>query len=248
MSGHSKWHSIRHKKAIKDARRGKLFTKLIKELTVAARTGGGDPGGNPRLRAAIATARAYSLPQDNIERAVKKGTGELEGVEYEDVSYEGYGAGGMAVMLECVTDNRKRTVADVRYLFNKNGGNLGENGCVGGMFERAAHLRVRAVADEETVLEAAVGAGATDVRSEEDGFLVISPADKLAEVRKGLEAAGIAVEGAETVLEPQSHVRLTGADAARAVRLIEALEDHDDVQRVSANFEIDEEELERLSA
>ena len=246
MSGHSKWASIRHKKAVKDSRRGKLFTKLIKELTVAARLGGGDPAGNPRLRGAMAAARSASMPADNIERAIKKGTGELEGVEYVDAVYEGYGPGGMAVMLECLTDNRNRTVADVRHLFSKYGGNLGENGCVGWMFDRLGNIRLAGQDDETAVFDAAVEAGAEDVRSEDDGYLVSTSFEALDQVRVALEGRGLNVESAEVVLEPASFVALSGSNAGRALKLIDELEEHDDVQRVSANFDIDDEELARL--
>jgi len=249
MSGHSKWSSIKHKKAAKDAKRGKLFTKLIKEITVAARHGGGDLNANPRLRTAVTTARGQSMPADNIERAIKKGTGELEGAEYVEVTYEGYGPAGVAVMCECLTDNRNRTVAELRHLFSKNGGNLGENGCVAWMFEKQGHVRIDGSGTtEEQVFEAVVEAGAEDVSADEDVFLVVTPSDKLEDVRAGAEAAGLTVSSAEVVLEPQNFVELSGGDAAKTLKLIEALEDHDDVQTVSANFDIDEEELNRLSA
>jgi len=249
MSGHSKWSSIKHKKGAADAKRGKLFTKLIKELTVAARMGGGDVNANPRLRTAVATARASSMPSDNIDRAIKKGTGELEGGEILDVTYEGYGPGGMAVMLECLTDNKNRTVADVRHLFSKHGGNLGENGCVAWMFDRVGHIRVAGDGvDEDSVFEVAAEAGATDVQAEDDIVLVVTDSDALEDVRAALEAAGMSIDAAEITLAPKSEVQLAGPDAARALKLLEVLEDHDDVQRVSANFDIDDEELSRLSA
>jgi len=249
MSGHSKWSSIKHKKAAKDAKRGKLFTKLIREITVAARMGGGDVSANPRLRTAVTTARGSSMPADNIDRAIKKGTGDLEGVDYVDVTYEGYGPGGMAIILECLTDNRNRTVADLRNLFSKNGGNLGENGCVVWMFDRVGHVRVRGEGlTEDRVFEIAAEAGADDVRGEDEGFLVVTEPDVLEDVRVALEAADIEVAAAEIALEPQNLVQLVGGDAAQALRLLDGLEDHDDVQRVSANFDIDDEELSRLSA
>jgi YebC/PmpR family DNA-binding regulatory protein len=249
MSGHSKWSSIKHRKAAVDAKRGKLFTKLIKEITVAARLGGGDPGANPRLRSAITDARSASMPSDNIDRAIKKGTGELEGVDYVDVTYEGYGPGGMAVMLEAVTDNRNRTVAEIRSLFSKNGGNLGENGCVAWMFDRVGQIRAKAAGvTEEQLLMIAADAGASDIREEEGAFVVVTGVASLEPVRSAVEGAGVTIESAEIVLNPKSTVHLTGGDAAKALRLLEALEDHDDVQRVSANFDIDDEELGRLSA
>jgi YebC/PmpR family DNA-binding regulatory protein len=249
MSGHSKWHSIKHKKAAADAKRGKLFTKLIKEITVAARSGGGDVGANPRLRTAVAAAKSSSMPAENIDRAIKKGTGELEGVDYTEATYEGYGPGGMAVMLEVLTDNKNRTVADIRHLFSKHGGNLGENGCVAWMFDRVGHVRVAGEdVDEERVFEVAAEAGADDVLSEDGGVLVVTPVESLDDVRAALEAASIDVDSAEIALEPKSFVSLSGGDAAKALKLLEVLEDHDDVQRVSANFDIDDEELSRLSA
>lgn len=249
MSGHSKWSSIKHKKAAKDARRGKLFTKLIKELTVAARMGGGDVDANPRLRAAVATARANSMPADNIERAIKKGSGELEGVDYIDVTYEGYGPGGMAVILECLTDNRNRTVAEVRHLFSKYGGNLGENGSVAWIFDKLGHVLVSSqAAVEEELFDAAVEAGASDVSLEGETFVVTTSVDDLEAVRAALVEKNFKVESAEIVLEPKNVVELSGGEASSALKLLEFLEDHDDVQRVSANFDIDEEELSRLSA
>ena len=249
MSGHSKWASIKHKKAAVDAKRGKLFTKLIKEITVAARMGGGDVAANPRLRTAIITARAASMPNDNIDRAIKKGTGELEGVDYVDVVYEGYGPGGMAVMLEALTDNRNRTVADIRHIFSKHGGNLGETNCVAWMFDRLGHIRTGGTGvTEERLLEIAADAGASDIQAEGEGFVVVTEIETLDAVRTALESANVSVESAEIVLQPKSSVKLTGADAGRALRLLELLEDHDDVQRVSANFDIDDEELSRLSA
>ena len=249
MSGHSKWSSIKHKKAAKDAKRGKLFTKLIKEITVAAKQGGGDIEGNPRLRTAVAAARGSSMPVDNITRAIKKGTGELEGADYVEVTYEGYGPGGMAVMCECLTDNKNRTVAELRHLFSKNGGNLGENGCVAWIFERLGQIRVGGEGvTEDGVFEVAADAGATDVRTEEDTIVVVTEVDSLEDVRSALESGSIPVESAEIALEPQNFVELRGGDASKALKLLDALEDHDDVQRVSANFDIDEEELAALSA
>ncbi|HYB97983.1 MAG TPA: YebC/PmpR family DNA-binding transcriptional regulator [Candidatus Limnocylindrales bacterium] len=249
MSGHSKWSTIKHKKAAKDAKRGKVFTKLIREITVAARMGGADASANPRLRTAIAAAKAQSMPNENIERAVKKGAGGLEG-DYQEATYEGYGPGGMAVMLEALTDNKNRTVADLRNVFQKHGGNLGEANCVRWMFERVGQIVVANASSvgEEHVFELALEAGATDIVGEDDALRITIPVDALEDARASLEAAGIAVDQAEITLVPQNTVRLAGADAAKAIKLIEALEDHDDVQRVSANFDIDEDELSRLSA
>jgi YebC/PmpR family DNA-binding regulatory protein len=250
MSGHSRWSSIKHKKAAKDAKRGKLFNKLIKEITIAARLGGADLNANPRLRAAVVSARAASMPSDTIDRAAKKGAGELEGVQYVDVNYEGYGPGGVAIMLECLTDNRNRTVSEIRSLFSKNNGHIGESGCVSWIFERMGQIRTGAAAAEleATVLEAAVNAGASDVVAEDGCFVVSTPPETLEPVRTALAEAGIAVDAAEIVLQPKTIVSLRGSDAEQALRLLEVLEDHDDVQRVSANFEIDDEELKRLSA
>ena len=249
MSGHSKWHSIKHKKAAVDAKRGKLFTKLIKELTIAAKMGGGDPSANPRLRTAIATAKGNSMPADNIDRAIKKGTGELEGVDYVEVTYEGYGPGGMAVMLECLTDNKNRTVAEIRHLFSKNGGNLGENGCVAWIFNKVGQIRMSGEQiDEEAVFEVAAEAGADDVSTEGDVTVVSTEVGSLEDVRAALEQGGFTIVSAEPVLEPSNFVNLAGNEAAKALKLLDLLEDHDDVQHVSANFDIDEDELSALSA
>ncbi len=244
MSGHSKWSSIKHKKAAKDAKRGKLFTKLIKEITVAARMGGGDIEANPRLRTAVSTAKSQSMPGDNIERAIKKGTGELEGAEILELTYEGYGPGGMAVMIEAMTDNKNRTVADVRHLFSKYNGNLGENGCVGFMFDRVGHVRIGGEGvSEDAVFEVAAEAGADDVQNDDGAVLVVTPTERLEDVRRACEQAGFEIESAEMVLEPKSTVSLAGSDASTALKLLDALEEHDDVQRVSANFDIDDDEL-----
>ena len=248
MSGHSKWASIKHKKAAKDAKRGKLFNKIIKEISVAARLGGGDAAANPRLRAAVLAARAASMPNDTIDRAVKKGAGDLEGVEYVDVTYEGYGPGGMAIMLECLTDNRNRTVAEIRTIFSKNSGHMAEAGSVSWIFERAGILRVSGGAAEGSVFDTAVEAGASDIIDEDGAVIVTTPPEGLEPVRVALTGAGVVVESAEIVLQPKTYVTLQGNDAAHALRLLEALEDHDDVQKVSANFDIDDEELRRLSA
>jgi YebC/PmpR family DNA-binding regulatory protein len=249
VSGHSKWSSIKHKKAAKDARRGKLFTKLIKEITVAARLGGGDLNANPRLRTAVLTARSSSMPNDNIERAIKKGTGELEGVTYEDVVYEGYGPGGVAILVEALTDNRNRTVAELRRLFSKYGGNLGENGCVAWMFRKRGMITVpKEGADEERLMEIALEAGAEDLTDSGDTFEVATPPDMLHEVKDSLEAASVRVESAEVSMVPRNTVDLGGKDADATLKLLEALDDADDVQSVSANFEIAQEELERITA
>jgi YebC/PmpR family DNA-binding regulatory protein len=249
MSGHSKWSTIKHKKAAKDAKRGKLFTKLIKEITVAARMGGGDLNANPRLRTAINAARANSMPSDNIERAIKKGTGDLEGVHYEEVHYEGYGPGGVAVMATVLTDNRNRTVSEIRRIFTKHGGNLGESGCVAWMFHKRGTIAVeKSRADEERLLEIALEAGAEDVADSDDVFEVSTTPESFESVKEAVEKAGIPISSAEVSLVPQGTVSLTGSDAERTLKLLEELQDHDDVQDVASNFDISQEELERLSA
>lgn len=249
MSGHSKWSTIKRKKGAADAKRGKIFTRLIKEITVAARMGGGDPDGNPRLRSAIAVAKAENMPKDNIERGIKKGTGELEGAVYEEVSYEGYGPGGVAVMVECMTDNRNRTVADIRHYFSKSGGNLGESGCVSWMFDKKGSLLVdRSATSEEELMEAAIDAGAEDVVEEENEFQVLTAPEDFDAVREALEARGISFLEASVSLIPKNTVDLTEEKTAKQLlKLLESLEDHDDVQNVSANFDIPEELMEAIS-
>jgi YebC/PmpR family DNA-binding regulatory protein len=248
MSGHSKWSSIKHKKAAKDAKRGKLFTKLIKEITVAARSGG-DPNGNPRLRTAVLTARAASMPNDTIDRAIKKGSGQLEGQTLDEIDYEGYGPGGVAVMARVLTDNRNRTVSELRFLFSKHGGNLGEANSVAWMFQKrgVAHVDKSGV-DEERVMEVALEAGADDVSDAGETFEVVASPEMLDAVRAGIESAGLKISGAEVTMVPKSTVHLTGQTAASALKLLDALEDHDDVQNVSANLDVDPAELEKLSA
>jgi YebC/PmpR family DNA-binding regulatory protein len=249
MSGHSKWSTIKHKKGAKDARRGKLFTKLIKEITVSARLGGGDINSNPRLRSAVQTARANSMPSDNIDRAIKKGTGEIEGVTYEEIIYEGYGPGGVAVMLPCLTDNRNRTVAEIRKIFERHGGSLGASGCVAWMFHKKGLISVeRADADEDRLMEVALDAGANDLTEADDVFEVTTPPDQFEGVKTAVEAAGFKIANAEVSLQPESTVSLTGKDAEQTLKLMESLDDHDDVQSVAANFDISQEELERLNA
>jgi YebC/PmpR family DNA-binding regulatory protein len=249
MSGHSKWSSIKHKKAAKDAKRGKLFTKLIKEITVAARLGGGDINANPRLRTAVTTARQNSMPNDNIDRAIKKGTGELEGVHYEEVNYEGYGPGGAAIIASAVTDNRNRTVSDLRRIFEKHGGNMGAAGCVAWMFQKRGLLTVdKTNADEDRLMEVALEAGADDVTNSDDTFEIVTAPENFEAVKSALDAAGIATASAEVALTPQNTVSLTGKDAEQTMKLLEELDDHDDVQSVASNADIPQEELERLSA
>ena len=239
MSGHSKWSSIRHKKAAVDSKRGKIFTKLIKEIMVAARMGGGDQLANPRLRSAVAAAKAENMPKDKIERAIKKGTGELEGVDYEESSYEGYGPGGAAVLIESLTDNKNRTVADIRHIFNKNGGNLGENGCVAWMFDKKGYIVVeRSSVDEETLMEAALEAGAEDVREDDSNFEVITAVEDFEAVKDAIEKASIPAETAEITMLPQTFANLSGKEALQMVRLMEMLDDCDDVQKVYTNADI----------
>lgn len=249
MSGHSKWAGIKHKKAKVDAQRGRLFTKLIREITVSARIGGSDLAGNPRLRDAIDKAKASNMPQDNITRAVKKGTGELEGVSYEECIYEGYGPGGVAIFLEAVTDNRNRTTAEVRKIFSKFGGNMGESGCVGWMFSKRGLIQVMAQGvDEDQLLAQALEAGAADVRGAENTFEVVTDLKDFAAVKTALEQASFPVEQAEITMVPQSTIRLEGKVAEQVLRLMDALEEHDDVQQVYANFDIPEEVMAALTA
>ncbi len=249
MSGHSKWSTIKHKKAAKDAKRGKIFTKLIKEITVAARMGGGDMNANPRLRTAVITAKKGSMPGDTIERAIKKGTGDLEGVSYEDIVYEGYGPGGVAVLVEALTDNRNRTVADLRSVFDKCGGNLGTAGSVAWMFAKRGLITVeRAGVDEDKVIEVALEAGADDVTDSGDILEVLTAPETFEAVKDALEAAKIACASAEITMMPSSTTSITGKPAEQMIRMLEMLEDHDDVQRVSSNMDISAEELEQLSA
>jgi len=249
MSGHSKWSSIKHKKAAKDAKRGKIFTKMIKEITVAARMGGGDVNANPRLRTAVTTARAASMPSDNIERAIKKGTGELEGVNYEEINYEGYGPAGVAIMVSVLTDNRNRTVAEIRNIFEKNHGNLGAGGCVAWMFSKKGLITVeQSAAAEDRVFDVALEGGADDIGDGGDVFEVTVAPEKLEDVKTALDKAGIPVASAEVAMVPQSTVTLRGREAEQTLKLLEVLEDHDDVQKVAANVDIPQEEVERLSA
>ncbi|HJT64988.1 MAG TPA: YebC/PmpR family DNA-binding transcriptional regulator [Pyrinomonadaceae bacterium] len=244
MSGHSKWHSIKHKKGALDAKRGKLFTKFIKEITVAARSGGGDPEGNARLRKAILDAKAGNMPNDTIERAIRRGTGEEEGVNYEEITYEGYGPGGVALMIQSMTDNRNRTVAEIRHIFSKNGGNLGESGSVGWMFEKKGYIVVdKSAKSEEELFDLAIEAGADDLRDDEDTFEIITSPDAFDGVLTAIKAAGIEPQVAEVEMVPQNYIRLEGGDARQMLKLMEALEDHDDVQKVSANFDISEADM-----
>jgi YebC/PmpR family DNA-binding regulatory protein len=249
MSGHSKWSSIKHKKAVKDARRGKLFTKLIKEITVAARLGGGDINANPRLRTAVVTARENSMPNDNIDRAIKKGTGELEGVHYDEVNYEGYGPGGAAIMASVLTDNRNRTVSELRRIFEKHSGNMGSAGCVAWMFRKRGLIAVeKSKIDEDHLMEVALDAGADDVNDAGDSWEIITAPENFETVKAATDAAKIERASAEITMVPENTVSLTGKEAEQTIRLLEELEEHDDVQSVASNVDIPQEELERLSA
>jgi YebC/PmpR family DNA-binding regulatory protein len=244
MSGHSKWHSIKHKKGALDAKRGKLFTKFIKEITVAARTGGGDPDANARLRKAILDAKAGNMPNDTIDRAIRRGTGEEEGVNYEEITYEGYGPGGVALLIQSMTDNRNRTVAEIRHLFSKNGGNLGESGSVGWMFEKKGYIVVsKSAKSEEELFDLVIEAGADDLRDDEDNFEIITSPEAFEAVQAAVKAAGIEPQVAEVEFVPQNYIKLEGSEARQMLKLMEALEDHDDVQKVSANFDISEADM-----
>ncbi len=248
MSGHSKWANIKHKKGAEDAKRGKVFTKVVKEIIVAARLGGGDPNANPRLRTVLLKAKAANLPKDNVERAIKKGTGDLEGVNYEELSYEGYGPGGVAVLVESLTDNKNRTVADVRHLFNKYNGNLGENGCVGWMFDKKGWFSVaKAGVDEEELMMTALDAGAEDVKDEDDeNFEIITAPDDYEAVKEALEKASIEIIDSEITMLPQNYVSISGKEAESMMKLMDALEDNDDVQKVYTNADIPDEVMDAM--
>ncbi|HEX8288290.1 MAG TPA: YebC/PmpR family DNA-binding transcriptional regulator [Pyrinomonadaceae bacterium] len=246
MSGHSKWHTIKHKKGALDAKRGKIFTKLIKEITVAARTGGsGDVDANARLRKAVNDAKAQNMPNDTIDRAIKRGTGELEGVNYEEITYEGYGVGGVAVLVETMTDNRNRTVAELRHLFSKNGGNLGEAGSVAWMFDKKGLIIVdKAAKSEDELFELVIEAGADDLQDEGDVFEIYTAPENFDAVLDAVKASGIEPQAAEISMIPQNYIALAGADAQKMLKLYDAIDDNDDVQKVHANFDIDESEME----
>ena len=245
MSGHSKWSTIKHKKAATDARRGKLFNKLLREITVSARLGGGDVKANPRLRSAVLEARGSSVPNDTIDRAIKKGTGELAGeAAYEEVAYEGYGPGGIAVLVEGLTDNRNRTAGEIRHLFARTGGNLGESGCVAWMFHRRGYFSVpKSALDEEAFMDLALALGADDLSIEEDHYEIYTPAEDFAHTQEELETRGVPLETKELAMIPQTQVPVPGDRLSQLLRLLEALEDHDDVQKVWANMQIDEQVL-----
>ena len=245
MAGHSKWANIKHKKGAADARRGKVFTKLIKEITVAARMGGGDINTNPRLRTVVIEAKTQNMPKDNIERAIKKGTGELEGVSYEEIVYEGYGPGGAAVYVESLTDNRNRAVADIRHIFSKCGGNLGENGCVGWMFTQKGYFVVgKETISEDKLMEIALDADAEDVREDGDVFEVITAPEEYMTVLEALDTAGVVCESRELTRLPENTVELAGKQAEQMIRLMDMLDDCDDVQKTFTNADIDDSALE----
>src|SRR5690606_29297179 len=245
MSGHSKWHTIKHKKGAADAKRGKLFTRIIKELTVAARTGGGDPDTNPRLRTIVAEAKSVNMPADNIKRAIRRGTGEEEGVSYDEVTYEGYGPGGAAVMVDTLTDNRNRTVGELRHLFGKYGGNLGETNSVGWMFERKGQITVdKSKADEESLMAVVLDAGADDMSDDGSAWQILTSVEAFNGVTEALKAAGVEPDSAQLAMVPQNFVKLEGKVAQQMLKLMEALEDHDDTKSVWSNFDIEEKEIE----
>jgi YebC/PmpR family DNA-binding regulatory protein len=244
MSGHSKWHSIKHKKAATDSKRGRIFTRLIKEMTVAARNGGGDVNDNPRLRLAVSTAKANNMPAENIKKAIMRGTGELPGITYEDVNYEGYGPGGVAIYMHTLTDNKNRTVAELRHLLSRNGGNLGETGSVGWIFERKGYIVIeKSAAEEDKLMEIALGSGADDMREDGSNFEIFSSPESFDAVKTALESAGITIAAAEISMMPQNYVKLEGKNAQTMLKLMESLEDHEDIQNVWSNFDVDESEM-----
>ncbi len=247
MSGHSKWATIKHKKAATDAKRGRIFTKLIREISIAARVGGADADSNPRLRTAIAAAKNENMPNENIERAIQRGAGQLEGEQYEEVTFEGYGPGGVGMLVQVVTSNRNRVVSDIRHLMTKNGGNLAETGAVGWMFHRKGQIVVaKEQASEDKMLSIVLDAGAEDLRDDGSAWEVVTPPESFEVVREALVKAGIRPASAELAMVPQNYIKLTGAPAHQMLRLVEALEEHDDVQHVYANFDIDEKEIQAV--
>jgi len=249
MSGHSKWATIKHKKAATDAKRGRISTKLIREITIAARVGGGDAETNPRLRTAISAAKNENMPNDNIERALKRGTGELEGEQFEEVNFEGYGPGGVGMIVQVVTSNRNRIVSEMRHILSKNGGNLAETGSVGWMFHRKGDITVpKEQANEDKMLSLVLDAGAEDLRDDGSTWEVLTPPESFEPVREALTKAGITPSSAEIGWVPQNYVKLAGPQAAQMLRLVESLEEHDDVQQVFANFDIDEKEMQAVMA
>lgn len=249
MGGHSHWSTVKRHKMAQDAKRGRVFTKIIREITTAAKVGGGDPEGNPRLRTAIAKAKEVNMPMDNIKKAIQRGTGELPGVTYEEAVYEGYGPGGVAVMVEIMSDNRNRTVSEIRHLFTKYGGSMGEAGCVSWMFSKKGYIVIeKTAADEEKLMSLVLEAGAEDLRTDEKNFEVITSPEDFEKVKRVLEDNKIPMALAEVTLVPQNYVNLEGKDAEQILKLMEALEDHDDVQKVHANFDIPEEVIDKVAA
>jgi YebC/PmpR family DNA-binding regulatory protein len=249
MSGHSKWATIKHKKAATDAKRGKMFTKVIREITIASRIGGGDPDTNPRLRSAILAAKAENMPNDNVERAILRGTGGLEGETLEEVTFEGYGPGGVGILIQVVTSNRNRTVSEMRHALGKNGGNMAESGAVGWMFSRKGEITVaKEKADEEKMMSIVLDAGADDLQDDGSAWSVVTPPEAFEKVRDALTAAGITPDAAEVGWVPQNYIKLSGQQAQQMLRLMESLEDHDDVQHVYANFDVDEKEIQAAVA
>jgi YebC/PmpR family DNA-binding regulatory protein len=249
MSGHSKWAQVKHKKAVVDARKGKVFSKIAKEIAVAARLGGGDPDGNPRLRTVIEKAKEVNMPSENIKRAIMKGTGELPGLTYEESIYEGYGPGGTAILLEVLTDNKNRTVSEIRHIMTKNGGNLGEAGCVSWMFEKKGYILVeKSKIDEDSLMSVALEAGAEDMKNDpgEENYEIITAPEDVSKVKSFLESAGIPISLAEITMLPKSYVALDEKSAEQMIRLIDALEDHDDVQNVYTNFDIPDEVMAKV--
>ena len=245
MSGHSKWHTIKHKKGAADAKRGKAFTRIIKELTVAARNGGGDPGMNPRLRTIIADAKANNMPRENIERAIRRGTGEEPGVSYEEITYEGYGPGGVALMIQSLTDNKNRTVGEIRHMLGKYNGNLAAENSVAWMFTRKGQVFVeKDKADEEKLLNVVLEAGGDDMNDDGDTWEIMCAPDTFEAVRDAVKALGVEPASAQVAMVPQNYIKLEGSDARTMLKLMEMLDDHDDVQRVWANFDIEEKEIE----
>jgi YebC/PmpR family DNA-binding regulatory protein len=244
MSGHSKWATIKHKKAATDAKRGRTFTRLIREISIAARSGGGDPVTNPRLRTAVLAAKNENMPNDNIERAILRGTGQLEGEQYEEVTFEGYGPGGVGVLIQVVTSSRNRVVSEMRHVMSKNGGNMAEAGAVGWMFHRKGEIVVlKEAASEDKLLSIVLDAGAEDMKDDGSSWYIVTPPEALDTVREALAKEGITAASAEMSMVPQNYVKLTGVQAQQMLRLVEALEEHDDVQHVYANFDIDESEI-----
>jgi len=249
MSGHSKWATIKHKKAATDAKRGRIFTKLIREISIAAREGGADPDSNPRLRTAILSAKNENMPNENIERAILRGSGQMEGEQYEEVNFEGYGPGGVGMIIQVVTANRNRVVSELRHLMGRHGGNMAETGAVGWMFSRKGQIVVpKEQANEDKMLSIVLDAGAEDLRDDGSTWEVLTPPEAFEAVRGALDQAGIKPESAEVAWVPQNYVKLTGSQAGQMIRLVEGLEEHDDVQHVFANFDIDEKEMQAVMA